>query len=92
MGCDLVRTSGKVATAGPEIRSRFEACTTIPLNHLGFDISRRLRHKNERTTGPGYDPNIVLSDVQSAGSLSGISNVKRGFGLDIQVMERSRQT
>jgi len=51
----------------------------------GFDISRRLRHKNERDYWSGYDPTLAFSDVSQAGSLSGISNVKRGIGLDVQV-------
>jgi hypothetical protein len=51
----------------------------------GFDISRRLRHKNERDYWSGYDPTLAFSDVSQAGSLSGISDVKRGFGLESQV-------
>ena len=51
----------------------------------GFDMSRRLRHKNERDYWSGHNPAISFSDVSEAGSLTGISNVNRGIGLDVQV-------
>ena len=51
----------------------------------GFDMSRRVRHKNERDYWSGHNPTLSFSDVSQAGSLTGISNVNRGIGLDIQV-------
>ena len=51
----------------------------------GFDVSRRLRHKNERLYWSGYDPALTFSDVSQAGSLRDIANINRGLGLDVQV-------
>ena len=51
----------------------------------GFDVSRRLRHKNERLYWSGYSPALSFSDVSQAGSLTGIGNINRGLGLDVQV-------
>lgn len=51
----------------------------------GFDVSRRLRHKNERLYWSGYNPTLSFSDVSQAGTLNGISGINRGIGLDVQV-------
>jgi uncharacterized protein DUF5916 len=51
----------------------------------GFDMSRRVRHKNERDYWSGHNPALAFSDVSQAGSLTGISNINRGIGLDVQV-------
>jgi hypothetical protein len=51
----------------------------------GFDISRRLRHKNERLYWSGYNPTLAFSDVSQAGTLTGIGDIRRGLGLDVQV-------
>ena len=51
----------------------------------GFDLSRRVRHKNERDYWSGHNPALAFSDVSQAGSLTGISNINRGIGLDLQV-------
>jgi hypothetical protein len=51
----------------------------------GFDMSRRVRHKNERDYWSGHNPALSFSDVSQAGSLTGISNINRGIGLDVQV-------
>ena len=51
----------------------------------GVDMSRRVRHKNERDYWSGHNPALAFSDVSQAGSLTGISNINRGIGLDVQV-------
>jgi hypothetical protein len=51
----------------------------------GFDVSRRLRHKNERLYWSGYNPTLSFSDVSQAGTLTGISEINRGIGLDVQL-------
>jgi len=95
MGCDLVRTSAQSCrrlgrrdrdpVSKPVLRFRSD--------HLGFDISRRLRHKNERDYWSGYDPTLSFSDVSQAGSLSGISNVQAWFRTrQFKSMERSAPT
>jgi Carbohydrate family 9 binding domain-like len=73
---------GWVAEIAIPFRSlSYDAAQTV----WGFDISRRLRHKNERDYWSGYNPALPFSDVSQAGSLTGISNVNRGIGLDVQV-------
>ena len=51
----------------------------------GFDFSRRIRHKNERVYWSGFNPTLAFTDISQNGNLTGISNVNRGVGLDIQV-------
>ena len=51
----------------------------------GFDVSRRVRHKNERLYWSGFSPNLEFTDVSQSGDLTGISNVTQGLGLDVQV-------
>ena len=51
----------------------------------GFDVGRRIRHKNERVVWSGYNPALDFTDVSQSGDLVGIENVTQGFGLDVQV-------
>jgi hypothetical protein len=51
----------------------------------GFDLGRRIRHKNERVLWSGFSPNLTFSDVSQTGNLVGIENVSQGLGLDVQV-------
>ena len=51
----------------------------------GFDVMRRIRHKNERIYWSGFSPQLEFSDVSQSGNLTGISNVTQGLGLDVQV-------
>jgi len=51
----------------------------------GFDFSRRIRHKNERVYWSGWNPTLEFTNVSQNGDLSGISNINRGLGLDVQV-------
>ena len=51
----------------------------------GFDVGRRIRHKNERVTWSGYNPSLDFTDVSQSGDLIGIENVTQGIGLDVQV-------
>lgn len=54
----------------------------------GFDVSRRIRHKNERVYWSGWAPTLQFSDVSQSGNLAGIENVSQGLGLDIQIYGR----
>jgi hypothetical protein len=51
----------------------------------GFDFSRRIRHKNERLYWSGYNPTLAFTDISQNGDLTGIADINRGLGLDVQV-------
>ncbi len=54
----------------------------------GFDLSRRIRHKNERVYWSGWAPTLDFTDVSQSGNLTGIEDVSQGLGLDVQVYGR----
>ncbi len=51
----------------------------------GFDVNRTIRHKNEVVAWSGYNPVLGFGDLSLAGNLTGISDIERGLGLDVQV-------
>ena len=51
----------------------------------GFDLARRIFHKNERVQWSGVNPALEFPDVSQSGNLVGIENVTQGLGLDVQV-------
>jgi hypothetical protein len=51
----------------------------------GFDFSRRIRHKNERLYWSGFNPSLAFTDISQNGDLTGITDINRGLGLDVQV-------
>ena len=51
----------------------------------GFDLARRIFHKNERVQWSGLNPALDFPDVSETGDLIGIENVSQGIGLDVQV-------
>ena len=51
----------------------------------GFDVARRIYHKNERVHWSGINPALNFTDVSQTGDLVGIENVSQGIGLDVQV-------
>jgi hypothetical protein len=51
----------------------------------GFDVARRIYHKNERVHWSGVNPALNFTDVSQTGDLTGIENVSQGVGLDVQV-------
>jgi hypothetical protein len=51
----------------------------------GFDVGRRIYHKNERVHWSGVNPALNFTDVSQTGDLVGIENVSQGVGLDVQV-------
>jgi hypothetical protein len=51
----------------------------------GFDVARRIYHKNERVHWSGFNPALDFTDVSMSGDLVGIENVSQGIGLDVQV-------
>ena len=56
----------------------------------GFDVSRSIRHKSENVDWSAYLPNTGRADVSMAGTLTGIENISRGLGLDVQVYGTAR--
>jgi len=51
----------------------------------GFDVARRIYHKNERVHWAGVNPALNFTDVSQSGDLVGIENVSQGIGLDVQL-------
>ena len=51
----------------------------------GFDVGRRIFHKNERVHWSGFNPALDFTDVSQTGDLAGIETVSQGIGLDAQV-------
>jgi hypothetical protein len=51
----------------------------------GFDVARRIYHKNERVHWSGFNPALDFTDVSQTGDLVGIENLTQGIGLDVQV-------
>jgi hypothetical protein len=51
----------------------------------GFDVGRRIYHKNERVHWSGFNPALDFTDVSQTGDLVGIENLSQGIGLDVQV-------
>jgi hypothetical protein len=58
----------------------------------GFDVARRIYHKNERVHWSGFNPALDFTDVSQTGDLAGIENVSQGIGLDVQVHGAPRMT
>jgi hypothetical protein len=50
----------------------------------GFDVARRIFHKNERVHWSGFNPALEFTDVGQTGDLVGIENVSQGIGLEVQ--------
>lgn len=55
----------------------------------GFDFSRMIRRKNERTRWTSYGPGINILDISNAGVMTGITGVNPSAGLDVQVYGRA---
>ena len=51
----------------------------------GFELRRRIRHKNENVFWSSTNPALDFTDVSQSGDLTGISGINRGIGLDVQV-------
>jgi len=50
----------------------------------GFDFKRDIQRKNEEVYWSSVNPNLNFTDVSQAGTLTGITDINRGIGLDIQ--------
>ena len=56
----------------------------------GFDIGRTIRHKLETVVWTGYIPTLGGADLTRAGTITGIGEIARGLGLDVQVYATGR--
>lgn len=56
----------------------------------GFDLYRMIRRKGERLRWAKLDPNIQITDISRAGTLTGMSGMEQGAGLDIQLYGTGR--
>jgi len=66
----------------------------IPFRDLSFDptksdwvvdISREIRHSNERTRWSSISAAVLATDISRSGTLTGITDINQGVGLDIQL-------
>ncbi len=56
----------------------------------GFDIGRTIRHKLENVAWSGYIPTLGGADLTRSGTMTGIGEIARGLGLDVQVYATGR--
>jgi hypothetical protein len=54
----------------------------------GFDFTRAIRRKEERVRWTSHSPSINLFDISRSGTLTGISGLREGLGLEAQVYGR----
>ena len=50
----------------------------------GFDFGRNIRRKNEAIRWASLNPALPFTDVSESGTLTGISGINQGLGLDVQ--------
>ena len=55
------------------------------VGNWGFEFSRTIARKNEELRWSSTNPALDFTDVSEAGTLTGITNVNQGIGLDVQV-------
>src|SRR5262245_17299127 len=55
------------------------------VGNWGFEFSRTIARKNEEIRWSSTNPALDFTDVSEAGTLTGITNVNQGIGLDVQV-------
>ena len=77
----IVRDGWVAEFAIPFKSLSYEASATT----WGFDVARRIYHKNERVHWSGINPALNFTDVSQTGDLVGIENVSQGIGLDVQL-------
>ena len=68
-----------------EIAIPFRSISYVPgQSDWGFDFTRYIRRKNEIVRWSSTNPALEFTDVSEAGTLTGISDVTQGLGLDVQ--------
>jgi hypothetical protein len=61
-------------------------------NDWGLDIQRRVRRTSERIRWSNIRQGVYYADVSSEGTLTGISGINQGLGLDVQLYGKSQFT
>ena len=56
----------------------------------GFDLFRMVRRKNERIRWSSVNKAVASQDITRSGTLTGISGIKEGLGLDLQAFALTR--
>jgi hypothetical protein len=68
-----------------ELAIPFQSLSYQPGLDWGFDIQREMRAHNERTRWANVNRNTGATDLSQSGTLTGITDVTQGIGLDVQV-------
>ncbi len=68
-----------------EVAIPFQSLSFDEASDWGFEFSRQIRRKNEEVKWSTRNPAIDFTDVSQAGTITGINNIHRGLGLDVQV-------
>ncbi|MGY9105345.1 MAG: hypothetical protein ACKVG0_02160, partial [Alphaproteobacteria bacterium] len=69
-----------------EVAIPFRSLSYAPdATEWGFEFTRQIRHKRETVRWSNYSPVVSFTDVSQAGTLTGISDVNEGSGLDVQL-------
>jgi hypothetical protein len=56
----------------------------------GLEITREIRHKNERVRWSSISASTLSTDISRSGTLTGITDINQGLGLDVQVFGAAR--
>ena len=51
----------------------------------GFDFRRVIGRRNEQVFWSSFNPNLQITDLSQAGTLTGITDINQGIGLDVQL-------
>jgi hypothetical protein len=68
-----------------ELAIPFQSISYQPGLDWGFDVQREMRARNERVRWANVNRTTGAADLSQAGTLTGITNVTQGLGLDVQV-------
>lgn len=69
-----------------EVAIPFRSISYDPSRHdWGFDFFRLVRRKNERIRWSAINIAITSADISHSGTLTGIHDIREGFGLDAQL-------
>jgi hypothetical protein len=51
----------------------------------GLELTRQIRHRNETVRWSNYNPAVNFTDLTGTGTLTGITGIREGLGLDLQL-------
>ena len=68
-----------------EIAIPFRSLSYLPgQSDWGFEFARSIRRKNENLRWASLNPALAFTDVSQSGTLTGLTGINEGFGLDLQ--------